>query len=95
MCFGIRTDNIKLCDNSDNDEEWGKIDIVVSIVESLGGETLIYANLNLDDVDNKESMIVIKGGADCEYERGDIIKACINRKQIYVFDKETELNIKK
>lgn len=95
VCFGIRTDNIKLCDNSDNDEEWGKIDTVVSIVESLGGETLIYANLNIDDVDNKESMIVIKGGADCEYERGDIIKACINRKQIYVFDKETELNIKK
>ena len=38
--------------------------------------------------------IVIKAGADCEFVRGDIVKACINKKQIYVFDKENELNIK-
>ena len=94
VSFGIRTDNIKLCDKSDSNEEWGKIDTVVSMIESLGGETLIYANLNIKDIDNKDSLIVIKTGADCEFKRGDIVKACLNKRQIYVFDKETELNIK-
>ena len=94
VCFGIRTDNVKLCDKSDNNKDWGQIDIIVSMIESLGGETLIYANLNMNDIDNKDSLIVIKAVADCELTRGNIVKACINKRQVYVFDKETELNIK-
>ena len=93
IVVGIRPDDVKLDDNIYNSQEWEKADARVSMVEVLGGETLIYANLNINK-ENDESGIVVKAGADSEIKKDDIIKVAVKKSNLYFFDKETQLNIK-
>ena len=43
---------------------WAPLQAVVSVVEVLGGETIIYANLNLDTPDDEVGAIIIKADPD-------------------------------
>jgi len=94
VVLGIRPDDVKLYDSVHNDIEWGKVNAKVIAIEVLGGETLIYADLNVQGVPGEDGIVVVKAGADCEIKKEDIIKVAIKKSNIYVFDKETELNIK-
>ncbi len=96
IVFGIRPDDVRVHDaNNYDDGSWAPAKAVVSVVEVLGGETLIYANLNLDTPDATEGAIIIKTNPDTEYRRGDIIDIEISRRKFHVFDKETEQSIRK
>ncbi len=96
IVFGIRPDDVRVRDaNNYDDGSWAPAKAVVSVVEVLGGETLIYANLNLDTPDASEGAITIKTNPDTEYHRGDIIDIEISRRKFHVFDKETEQSIRK
>ncbi len=94
ICLGVRPDDVKL-DNGDLSEtDWAKHKAVVGLVEALGGETLVYANLDINAKDQKEGMIIIKADADCMVRRGDIVDIAINKRKIHVFDKESGNSIK-
>ncbi len=96
VVFGIRPDGVRIVDAGEpEDEAWSRAKAVVSVVEVLGGETLVYANLNLGATDAPESMITIKAEPDTEVRRGDIIDIAISLKKFHVFDKETEMSLRR
>jgi multiple sugar transport system ATP-binding protein len=74
IVFGIRPDDIRIYEKTNYDDgSWAPAKAVVSVVEVLGGETLVYANLNLEDPDAPGSMIIVKTNPDTEVRRGDVI----------------------
>ena len=96
VVFGIRPDDVRIYDsNNYNDGSWAPAKAVVSVVEVLGGETLIYANLNLATPDATDGAITIKAGPDVSVRRGDIINIEISLRKFHLFDKETEKSIRK
>ena len=96
IVFGIRPDDIRVRkDTNYDDGSWAPAKAVVSVVEVLGGETLIYANLNLDTPDAESGAIIIKADPDTFVRRGDIVDIEISRKKFHVFDKESEKSIRR
>ena len=96
IVFGIRPDDIRIHNDKNYDDgSWAPAKAVVSVVEVLGGETLIYANLNLDTPDAEQGAIIIKADPDSIVRRGDVIDIEISRRKFHVFDKETERSIRK
>ena len=96
IVFGIRPDDVRVYNkNNYNDGSWAPAKAVVSVVEVLGGETLIYANLNLDTPDAQSGAIIIKANPDTEVRRGDIIDIEISLRKFHVFDKDTEKSIRR
>ena len=96
IVFGIRPDDIRVYDkNNYNDGSWAPAKAVVSVVEVLGGETLIYANLNLATPDAQSGAIIIKANPDTEVRRGDVIDIEISLRKFHAFDKTTEKSIRK
>jgi multiple sugar transport system ATP-binding protein len=96
IVFGIRPDDIRIHNDKNYDDgSWAPAKAVVSVVEVLGGETLIYANLNLDTPDAEQGAIIIKANPDSSVRRGDVIDIEISRRKFHVFDKETEQSIRK
>ena len=96
IVFGIRPDDVRVHNDKNYDDgSWAPAKAVVSVVEVLGGETLIYANLNLDTPDADSGAIIIKADPDTFVRRGDIIDIEISRRKFHLFDKETERSIRK
>ena len=96
IVFGIRPDDVRIHkDTNYDDGSWARSRAVVSVVEVLGGETLIYANLNLDTPDATEGAITIKADPDTIVRRGDVIDIEISRRKFHVFDAETEKSIRR
>ena len=96
IVFGIRPDDIRVRkDTNYDDGSWAPAKAVVSVVEVLGGETLIYANLNLNTPDAESGAIIIKAEPDTLVRRGDVIDIEISRKKFHVFDKESEKSIRR
>ncbi|MBE6926317.1 MAG: sn-glycerol-3-phosphate ABC transporter ATP-binding protein UgpC [Ruminococcaceae bacterium] len=96
IVFGIRPDDVRVKNSTNYDDgSWAPAKAVVSVVEVLGGETLIYGNLNLETPDAQSGSIIIKTDPDTEVHRGDIIDIEISRRKFHVFDKETEQSIRK
>ena len=96
IVFGIRPDDIRVYDKTNyNDGSWAPAKAVVSVVEVLGGETLIYANLNLATPDAQSGAIIIKANPDTEVRRGDVIDIEISLRKFHAFDKTTEKSIRK
>ena len=96
VVFGIRPDDVRVKNDKNYDDgSWASAKAVVSVVEVLGGETLIYANLNLETPDAEEGTIIIKTSPDTIVRRGDVIDIEISRRKFHLFDKETERSIRK
>ena len=96
IIFGVRPDDVRILEKgTEDDERWAKAKAVVSVVEVLGGEALIFANLNLETPDAEFGSIIIKADPDIEVERGDVIDIQITRRKFHVFDKETEKSIRR
>ena len=96
VVFGIRPDDVRVRSNKYVDDGmWAPLQAVVSVVEVLGGETIIYANLNLDTPDDEVGAIIIKADPDTFVKRGDIIDIEVSRRKFHVFDKTTEQKMAK
>ena len=96
IVFGVRPDDVRLKDADAPDaDNWSGTRAVVSVVEVLGNEALIYANLNVDNPDDPAGQIIVKGDPDIFVRTGDVIDIEISRRKFHVFDKETEKSIKK
>ncbi len=94
IVFGIRPDGVRL-GKAEDDSLWAGAKAIVSVVEVLGGETLVYANLNVNTPDEAEGQIIIKADPDCVVHRGDVVDISISKKKFHVFDKETEKSIRR
>lgn len=96
VVFGVRPDDVRIAepDAADKDE-WSAAKAVVTVVEILGNEALIYANLNVNNPDDPEGSIIIKGNPDFSVHTDDIIDIEISLRKFHVFDKETEKSIRK
>ena len=94
IVVGIRPDSIKIYSSKHAESDWQKVIAKVSIVEDLGSETIIYASIDLDNIDNPKSLLTTKIFSDKKYVRGDVIELAINKDNIHLFDKETENSIK-
>ncbi len=96
VVFGIRPDDIRIAQKDAEDpEEWAPLRAVVSVVEMLGGESLVYANLNLRDPSDPRGAIVIKADPDRMVKRGDVIDILISCRKFHVFDRESEKSIRR
>lgn len=96
IVFGVRPDDVRLKDADAHDtDNWSGTRAIVSVVEVLGNEALIYANLNINNPDDPKGRIIVKGNPDIFVRPGDIIDIEISRCKFHVFDKETEKSIKK
>lgn len=87
IVVGVRPEDIRLFEDSFDESIWQKAQANVDVVEALGGETLLHCKFD----DNSE--IVVKVNGECLARTGDIIDIAINKKNIHVFDKETENRI--
>ncbi len=102
LVVGVRPDDLRPWEDGLDPAVWGKIPATVSVVESLGGESLIYGRLGKDAPDSdleaapdSTREIILKAPADCTAARGDVIDVAINIGKLHVFDKEREVSVKR
>ena len=96
VVLGLRPDAIRVrSDKFIDDGLWAPAKAVVSVVEVLGGETIVYANLNLDTPDATLGAVTLKADPDVFLKRGDIIDIEISKRKFHVFDKVTEKSIRR
>ena len=91
---GIRCENISL-DPEVVAKSKTLIDLKISHFEELGSETLIYADLDMNDnsiIDSK-NRIIISGTSNYGLKRGQIVKAHLDMNKVHMFDYKTEMTI--
>lgn len=92
VTFGIRPEHVSA--NPDAYPYKGKVR--VTFVEELGTESLIYADI---DVDNEEitvdspSKIIIKAPAGTRYDEGEVIDVSYDLSRLHIFDKASEATV--
>ena len=93
VVLGLRAEHISV----DSEKYPYKTKCIVSNVEELGTESLVYADFNVrsDDlnVTDGENKVIIKAPAGAEYESGQIIDVSLDLSQLRAFDAETENTI--
>ncbi len=94
VIMGIRPGDIKVvdeeCDNS--------ITARVEVIEALGNETIIYANLDLDaeaGIEKNATSITVSAKLKKNPERRSKVIFGIDEEAIHIFDKATEISIRK
>ena len=92
VCVGIRPENIHLYNESMNPNEVSVLDARVSVVEALGSETIVYANLDMENEDGMDSLteVRIKMLSNFDVKVGDIVKVAFDLTRIQLFDIDTE-----
>lgn len=95
VIMGIRPGDLKLVDNG---EKPTTVVAKVEVVEALGNETIVYSNLDLDGAETLErtsTSITLSAKLKYDPERHSKIFLDIDEDQIHLFDKETEISIRK
>ncbi len=96
VVLGLRPDAVRMKSNKFIDDGlWAPNKAIVSAVEVLGGETIVYANLNIDNIDSSLGAVILKADPDVFIKRGDIIDIEISKRKFHVFDKKTECSIRR
>ncbi len=92
ITLGIRPDHIVISEKKTK----ATLDVVVSSIEKLGNETLLYCDLGnnvLTDESISKSPIIIKVGANVKYEIGDKLHALFKNEFLQLFDNDNEQSI--
>ena len=87
--LGIRSEDISL-------DPKGQFKVKVSITESLGSETLLYSDFDLEkeiNIRESASAIVIKVPGRVDMERNQVINVNFNIEKIHLFDNDEENSI--
>ena len=95
VIMGIRPGDLKLVDNGDKATT---VVAKVEVVEALGNETIVYSNLDLNGAQSLErtaTSITLSAKLKSDPERHSKIFLDIDEDQIHLFDKETEISIRK
>ena len=84
--LGIRSEDIHIDDK-------GEFEVKVSITESLGSETLLYSDFDLEkelNIRESTSSIVIKVPGRVSMERNSIVKVNFDKKKIHLFRNDND-----
>ena len=95
VIMGIRPGDLKLVDNGDKATT---VVAKVEVVETLGNETIVYSNLDLNGAQSLErtaTSITLSAKLKSDPERHSKIFLDIDEDYIHLFDKETEVSIRK
>ena len=95
VIMGIRPGDLKLVDNGDKATT---VVAKVEVVEALGNETIVYSNLDLNGAQSLErtaTSITFSAKLKSDPERHSKIFLDIDEDYIHLFDKETEVSIRK
>ena len=95
VIMGIRPGDLKLAING---EKATTVTAKVEVVEALGNETIVYSNLDLDGAETLErtsTSITLSAKLKSDPERHSKIFLDIDEDQIHLFDRETEMSIRK
>ncbi len=96
VCVGIRPENIFIYDKSMNNEKLDVLDARVTVVEALGSETIVYADLDMENdelVTDSLTEVRMKMLSNFDVKVGDIIKVAIDLTRIHLFDFDTEESV--
>ena len=109
VVIGVRPDDAIPWREDMNPSLWAKLPVTVTVVEALGGETLVYGRIGVTSTDDspigesaggqdgvlsKEGHIILKAPSDFEAHSGDVVQAAVNLSKLHLFDGETESSIK-
>ena len=93
---GIRPDNIFIYDKNMNKEKLDILDARVTVVEALGSETIVYADLDMENdelVTDSLTEVRMKMLSNFDVKVGDIIKVAVDLTRIHLFDFDTEESV--
>ena len=96
VCVGIRPENIFIYDKSMNKEKLDILDARVTVVEALGSETIVYADLDMENdelVTDSLTEVRMKMLSNFDVKVGDIIKVAVDLTRIHLFDFDTEESV--
>ena len=96
VCVGIRPENIFIYDKNMNKEKLDILDARVTVVEALGSETIVYADLDMENdelVTDSLTEVRMKMLSNFDVKVGDIIKVAIDLTRIHLFDFDTEESV--
>ena len=102
VIVGVRPDDVIPRREGLDAQKWAVLPVTVSVVEALGGETLIYGQLGqsqpdtppVEGADGDENTVILKAPADFEAARGDVLEVAVNLQKLHLFDRATEASIK-
>lgn len=91
LVVGIRAENISV-NPAVVKNSISKVKLLVSNVEQMGSETLVYGDINLDvdAIGDSPTRIIIKAESGIVFNPGEIIEAAFNTAKLHIFDEETE-----
>ena len=94
IVVGLRCEDLSL-DPEVVSKSTTTIDVRVSHFEELGSETLIYADLDMNQSEVLESTntIIIKGKSNYGLRKGEVVKVHLDMNKVHMFDKKTEMTI--
>ena len=110
VTLGVRPDDVIPWREGMPATEWAKLPATVTVVEALGGETLIYGHLGADVPDDTpvgegveeeagkatagRDTVIVKAPAEFDVHRGDVLDIAVGLRKLHVFDRESEVSIK-
>ena len=92
--MGIRPGDLKLSEGESNMSVTAKVEVI----EALGNETIIYANLDKDaeaGIEKTPTSITVSAKLKKNPDRKSIITLALDEESIHIFDKATETSIRK
>ena len=94
IIMGIRPGDLKLAEGESNMSVSAKVEVI----EALGNETIIYANLDKDaeaGIEKTPTSITVSAKLKKNPERKSVITLALDEEAIHIFDKATETSIRK
>ena len=94
IIMGIRPGDLKLSEGESNMSVSAKVEVI----EALGNETIIYANLDKDaeaGIEKTPTSITVSAKLKKTPDRKSIITLALDEESIHIFDKATETSIRK
>ena len=94
IIMGIRPGDLKLSEGESNMSVTAKVEVI----EALGNETIIYANLDKDaeaGIEKTPTSITVSAKLKKNPERKSVITLALDEESIHIFDKATETSIRK
>ena len=94
IIMGIRPGDLKLSEGESNMSVTAKVEVI----EALGNETIIYANLDKDaeaGIEKTPTSITVSAKLKKNPDRKSVITLALDEEAIHLFDKATEVSIRK
>ncbi len=110
IILGVRPDDVIPWREDLDPQRWQKLPITVTVVEALGGETLVYGHLGTNIPDtapigesaeaspksdgSDPNAVIVKAPADFETTRGAVLDVAVDLRKLHLFDRASETSIK-